>query len=150
AVVDTQGIYNRGNRPNWARGAIPATVMTFKQFSIAYVEFVARLLKNKESRPAGLLALGILIMLSGLSGLPFMEDLDDIIDTVAQAAGYTFRSGAARQEFTAGLCGEQAADCALYGLSALPGSPVDVQARLGLGNLIPGTAAFKKSGGPFA
>lgn len=150
AVEETQGIYGKQNRPDWARGAVFSTIWTFKQFSVAYVEFVARLLKNKETRPAGLLALGVLIMLSGLSGLPFAEDVDDIVDTVAQQAGYNFQSDRAKQEFVASLFGNQVAEFALYGMSALAGMPLEVQQRLGLGNLGPGTSMLKPAAGPSA
>ena len=144
AVVETQGVFNRGNRPNWARGPVAATLFTFKQYSIGYVEFVGRLLKNKESRPAGMLALGVLVALSGISGLPGAEDLDDIIDTIAQAAGYNFQTENAKKEFLASLFGTDIADFALHGVSTT-GIPIDVQGRLGLGNLFPGTGAWKRS-----
>jgi hypothetical protein len=67
------------NRPNWARGTIGATVFTFKQFSIAYIEFLKRLPPQQR-----LLALAILWLLAGTQGLPFAEDIEDIIDTIAQ------------------------------------------------------------------
>ena len=145
AVEATQGIYSRENRVNIGRGAVGSVVMTFKQYSIAYIEFVARLLKNKESRPAGLLALGVLVAISGLSGLPFMEDLDDVIDTLAQAAGYNFQVGEAKEQFMADVFGEQISALMMRGASGIPGAPIDVQQRLGMGNLIPGTGAFLKS-----
>ncbi|HMW53595.1 MAG TPA: PLxRFG domain-containing protein, partial [Rhodocyclaceae bacterium] len=43
AVRETQGVYSRANRPNWARGAVGATIFTFKQFTISYLEFLKRL-----------------------------------------------------------------------------------------------------------
>lgn len=145
AVIETQSIYNKANRPRWARGAVGATVFTFKQFSIAYVEFLARLMRTPEGRPAALLALGVLIVLAGVSGVPFMEDAEDLIDTIGQAAGYNLQSAQARQAFLAQVFGEQAAEVMDRGISALPGFPADIQARLGVGNLIPGTAAMLAS-----
>ena len=43
AVHETQFIYNKGARPNWARGPVGATIFTFKAFSINYLEFLKRL-----------------------------------------------------------------------------------------------------------
>ena len=152
AVIETQGIYNRANRPNLARGAVGATVMTFKQYSIAYLEFVSRLLKsnNPQERRAGVLAIGVLIVLSGLQGLPFMEDLDDVIDTLAQAAGFNVQMDNLKERVLTEAFGDRGSQLLMRGASSLPGMPIDVQARLGLANLIPGTSAFKKSAPPSA
>ena len=79
AVSATQGVYNRGNRPQWARGPVGATVMTFKQFSISYLEFLSRLPRREKA-----IALGVLMVAAGLEGLPFADDLDDLIDTIMQ------------------------------------------------------------------
>jgi diguanylate cyclase (GGDEF)-like protein len=140
AVKQTQGIYNRGNRPNWARGAVGATLFTFKQFSIAYVEFLKRLPPKQRA-----LALAILVLAAGMQGLPFADDLDDIIDTIAQSLGYSWNTKQAKREWLASVLGEGFAGFVLHGASAIPGVPLDVQGRLGLGNLLPGTALFKRS-----
>jgi hypothetical protein len=136
AIYNTQGIYNKVNRPNWARGAIGGTVFTFKQFSIAYMEFLAEL-----PRPQKALALAVLMLAAGMQGLPGADDLDDIIDTIAQRLGYAFNSKQAKREFIVDTLGASpwVADFVLRGFSAIPGVPIDVQARMGLGNIIPGT-----------
>jgi hypothetical protein len=140
AVKQTQGIYNRGNRPNWARGAIGATLFTFKQFSIAYVEFLKRLPPKERA-----LAIAILVLAAGLQGLPFADDVDDIIDSIAQSFGYDWNTKQKKREWLAGVFGEAFAGFLMFGGSAIPGVPLDVQGRLGLGNLIPGSALFKRS-----
>jgi hypothetical protein len=153
AVYETQGIYNRGNRPNWARGRIGATVFTFKQFSISYLEFLRRL-PGKERA----IALGFLILAAGLEGLPFADDLDDIIDTVGQWSGYATNSKKWKRQHVEKVLayladaagdtdpeatGEVGAEALLHGVSAA--LPIDISSRFGFGNLIPGTAAFKPS-----
>ncbi len=139
AVNETQGVYNKGNRPNVARGAPGAVLMTFKQYSIAYMEFLARLPTRERA-----MALGILMLAAGLQGLPGADDLDDGIDTLAQALGYNFRSEDAKRRFLQRMFGNGLADFLMYGLSTT-GVPLDFQQRLGLGNLIPGTALLKRS-----
>lgn len=138
AVVDTQGLYNRGNRPNWARGAVGSTVFTFKQFSIAYIEFLKRLPRQQQ-----LLALGILILASGLQGVPFADDLDDLIDTLGQWMGFNTNTKRWKRQLAEQVFGQYGAQYVLHGVS--PALPFDVSLRMGLGNLIPGTGAFKKS-----
>lgn len=146
AVRETQGVYSKANRPNWARGAIGSTVFTFKQFSIAYVEMLHRMATQggPEGKKAALLALGVLFLMAGASGMPGADDLDDAIDGVMQRLGYNFSSKQAKHEFFAGILGEGGAQFVERGLSGLPGVPFDVSGRLGLGNLIPGTGLLKK------
>jgi hypothetical protein len=139
AVEETQGIYNRGNRPDWARGAIGATVFTFKQFSISYLEFLSRLPAREK-----VLALAILMLAAGGEGLPFADDLDDIIDTIAQKLGYNFNSKKKKREFIGSVLGQGGADFVLKGMSAIPGLPIDVSGRMGMANLIPGSGVMRK------
>ncbi len=148
AVVETQGLYNKGNKANWARGAIGATVMTFKQFSTHYLEFLTRMYQSgPEGKKAVAVALGILLLTAGTGGLPFADDLDDIIDTLAQAMGYDFSSKKAKRKFIAETLGfgDVGAELATRGLSSLPGMPIDLSLRMGLGNLLPGTGALLRS-----
>jgi len=140
AVEQTQGVYNKGNRPNWARGAVGATIFTFKQFSISYVEFLKRLPRKQQ-----MLALGVLMLAAGVQGLPGADDLDDLLDTLWQALGYDTNTKLAKQRFLTEVFGAGGADFILHGFSALPGFPLDVSARMGLGNLIPGTSLLLKS-----
>ena len=143
AVEDTQGIYNKGNRPNWGRGAIGATVFTFKQYSIAYMEFMKRMWgTGKIPKKQFVVATTMLILAAGLSGLPGADDLDDIIETVGHWLGYATNSKKWKHEVLTSLLGEDAANFALYGVSTLPFMPLDVQGRLGMQNLIPGTGMF--------
>ena len=139
-IAETQGVYNRGNRPNWARGAVGATLFTFKQYSVSYVEFLKRLPKKER-----ILALAVLVMAAGLQGLPGADDAEDVIDTIAESLGYSFNSKQALREWAANVLGDTAGGMLTHGFSSLPGVPLDVQARLGVGNLIPGTGILKRS-----
>ena len=140
AVNETQGIYGKGNRPQWSRGAMGAVLFTFKQFSIQYLEFMRRLYKNDKE--AFLVGVAVLVGLAGMTGLPGSDDLDDLIDTFGQWMGFATNTKKARRqlvEATVGrVFGQVGTEFALHGISAV--LPVDVHARLGLGNLIPGSA----------
>ncbi|MEI7464440.1 MAG: PLxRFG domain-containing protein [Burkholderiales bacterium] len=148
AVIETQGLYNKGNKANWARGAIGSTAMTFKQYSTHYIEWLTRMHKSgPEGRKAAITALAILLLTAGAGGLPFADDLDDLIDTLAQAMGYDFSSKQAKRKFiaeTLGL-GDTAAEVATRGITALPGFPMDLSMRMGMGNLLPATGIFLRS-----
>lgn len=140
AVEQTQGVYNRGNRPNWARGPVGATVFTFKQFSISYLEFLKRLPPKER-----VIALAVLVLAAGAQGLPFADDLDDLIDTIGQHLGYDTNAKLWKTKVLTKAFGEMGADFALHGFSALPGFPLDVSWRLAVSNLIPGTGILRKN-----
>jgi N12 class adenine-specific DNA methylase len=141
ATVDqTQGVYNKGNRPNWARGAVGATLFTFKQYSISYMEFLKRLPPKERA-----IALLVLVLAAGAQGLPFADDLDDLIDTLGQHMGYDTNAKAWKTKVLKDALGEWGADFALHGFSAMPGFPLDVSGRLAMSNLIPGTGTLLKS-----
>jgi hypothetical protein len=109
--------------------------MTFKQFSIAYLEWLSRLPRKQQ-----LLALGILVLASGLEGLPFAEDIEDLIDTLGHKLGYATNSKKQLRRAIAAAIGPDAAEYVVKGSSRL--TAIDLSGRLGMGNLIPGTAFF--------
>ena len=147
-MAETQGVYDKGNQPAWARGAIGSTLFTFKQFSISYMEMIHRMAlgpnATAETRMAALYAMGILLLFAGVGGLPGADDLDDLISGLLQTMGYNFDSKAARRAFLVKALGAGGQRFVEHGLSGLPGVPVDVSGRLGLGNLLPGTGLFTK------
>jgi N12 class adenine-specific DNA methylase len=146
AVNETQFINNKANKAKWARGAVGATLMTFKSYSVNYLELMHRLATQNgpEGKKAAALMLGMLLLVAGGGGLPFAEDLDDAIDFLAQRMGYNFSSKRAKREFLEGLFGKAGAQFVEHGITGLPGSPVDVSGRMSMANLIPGTGLLLK------
>jgi hypothetical protein len=143
AVAATQFTYNKGNRPVLSRGMLGATVMTFKQFSISYLEMARRLYKS-DKKAFALLALTLLAA-GGIEGLPFAEDIEDMVDTMGQWLGYATNSKKKVRQWAMTILGPDLAQVALRGVSGLSWMPVDISARMGMANLIPGTAALKLS-----
>ncbi|EMM6734536.1 TPA: PLxRFG domain-containing protein [Pseudomonas aeruginosa] len=147
AVRETQFVYSKASKMRWGRGAVGGTLMTFKTYSVAYLELMHRLWnqgepgsqERKDGRKTAALMIGMLLLVGGAGGLPFAEDAEDLIDGAAQLMGYNFSTAKAKQEFLEGLFGRVLADFIDRGVSGLPGAPLDVSGRLGMGNLIPGT-----------
>lgn len=143
AVTETQGLYNKANRPEWARGAIGATLFTFKQYSISYLEFMKRMWTAGEpgtperlaGQKAALFGIALLVLAAGAQGLPGADDVDDIVDTIGQKMGHDTNSKRWKQENLPAWLN--------YGFSALPGIPLDVAGRLSVGNLLPGTGLLR-------
>ncbi|AOY90571.1 hypothetical protein BKK79_01040 [Cupriavidus sp. USMAA2-4] len=142
AVNETQGIFNKVNRPNWARGTVGRLLMTFKQYSIMYVELVRRMWRaGPEGKKAALMMMAVLVLSAGAEGLPFSQDITDLVDTIGQAMGYDTNLLRDKRKWAHEVLGKTAGDFALYGVSSM--LPLDFSGRLGLGNLIPGTGLLK-------
>jgi hypothetical protein len=138
AVTDTQGIYNKGNRMNVGRGAPGAVIMTFRQFSVMYLELLKRMPPKQRA-----VMLGMLLLAAGGGGLPFEEDAEDIIDTIGQWLGFGTNASKTLGNAASSVFGERTADILLKGAASQMG--IDLHSRFGMGNLIPGTGALKLS-----
>jgi len=138
AVNQTQGIYNKGNRMNVGRGTVGAVLMTFKQFSIMYLELLRRL-PPKQQR----IMIGLLLLSAGGGGLPFVEDVEDIIDTIGQWFGYSTNSKRYVRNTVSSVLGDRLGDIAINGAASQMG--IDLHSRFGMQNLLPGTGIMKMS-----
>jgi hypothetical protein len=147
----SQFVYGMHNRPVWGRSFVGATLLTFKTFTISMLEAMYRNAKTPAGRKALTLMLLALFVLAGLEGLPFREDVEDIIDAIMQRLmDRNFQSREARDKAIKRLLNtlmsdEHAALAARFlqkGLSGLPGAPIDVAGRFSMANIVPGTAAF--------
>lgn len=122
-------------------GRVFITHNTFKTYSVSYLELMQRMWKQggPEGKRAVGWALAMLLLMGGAGGVPFMEDAEDLIDGVGQMMGYNLSSKQWRKEALAGIVGKELAEFLEQGVSGLPGAPIDVSGRLGMGNLLPGT-----------
>lgn len=146
AVQETQFSYSKSSRSNLGRGVVGSTVLTFKTFLINYLEFLVRLAKHDKKAFA--VAVGVLFLLAGAQGLPGADDLDDVLDTLAQAMGQRGNTKEWKREVLASIFGNEefgkaATNFLLHGISAF--MPLDVSGRLSVGNIIPATSMLKKS-----
>lgn len=141
AVQETQFVYSKANKPKWARGTIGGTLFTFKTYSVSYLELMHRMWSQggPEGKRAVGWAVAMLLLMGGAGGLPFMEDAEDLIDGAGQLMGYNISTKHWRKQALRDVVGKELADFMEQGVSGLPGAPIDVSGRLGMGNLIPGT-----------
>lgn len=137
AVDKTQGEYGMFNRPKIARGNLFSYVFMYKMFPIITIQMMRRMpLKGQIA------ILAMLLMLSGVKGLPFADDIMDFIDTICQKLGIKIGSVEAElyKTFDAILPG--AGNRAMRGLLD-EWTGATFSTRFSLGNLIPMTGAFK-------
>jgi hypothetical protein len=144
AVLETQFLYSKANKMRWARGAVGGALMTFKTYSVSYLELMHRMWTQggPEGKRAVAWSVAMLLLMAGAGGLPFMEDAEDLIDGAGQLMGYNLSSKQWRKDLIRDVVGKELADFMEQGVSGLPGAPIDVSGRMGLGNLIPGTGLF--------
>ena len=132
----TLGEYSVLNRPPAWRDGIQSFLYMYKTYPTTTIQMLARL-----PRPAQLSALGGLWLLAGATGLPFAEDLEDLIDTLAQGLG--FQQGSVRAALIRHM-EEQFPGLSPYFLRGVVNQivPADVASRVSAGNFIPGTGMF--------
>ena len=143
-IDNTLGEYAMYNRPALFRGDVRQFIFQYKLFVVNSIEMLLSLPIKQQ-----LLALGIIMMFSGLKGLPFADDIMDLLDTVAQALG--LGSGRVWK-------GSAEATVAEFLNDVMPGmtpivmrgllnniTPANVSDRVSLSNVIPGTG-FALSG----
>ena len=82
AVLETQFLYSKANKMRWARGAVGGTLLTFKTYSVSYLELMHRMWNQggPEGKRAVAWSMAMLLLMGGAGGLPFMEDAEDLID----------------------------------------------------------------------
>jgi hypothetical protein len=142
AVNTSQGEYAMFNRPEMARGNVLQYIFMYKQFVIVTVQLMKSLPVKGQ-----LLMLGLLLLTSGLKGLPFAEDIFDIVDTIAQKLG--LKMGSIEKEIAEWI------DSVAPGMTPYVMRGVldrmtgaTMSSRMGMGDLIPLTGAFKAGADP--
>jgi hypothetical protein len=136
AINLSMGEYSVLNRPAAWRSGLQSFIYMYKVFPTTSIQLFANLSRNGK---IGMLA--GLFLLSGLTGLPFAEDIEDLVDTLAQKLG--FKSGSIRYEIAKFI------DNIFPGMSPLVLTGFmnavtvgNVGSRTSLGNVLPGTGAF--------
>lgn len=141
AVLETQFVYTKANKARWSRGAVGGALFTFKTYSVSYLELMHRMWTQggTPGKQGVAWMLAMLLLMGGAGGLPFMEDAEDLVDGLAQLAGYNTSAKQWRQQALQDIVGDGLAEFIESGVSGLPGAPIDISGRLGMGNLLPGT-----------
>ena len=137
AVNTSQGEYAMYNRPEMARGNIAQYIFMYKQFPIISVQLMKGL-----PRSGRLYMLGLLFLMSGMKGLPFAEDIFDLVETLAQKFGIKMS--------TVEVEASRLVDAFIPGYSVFvmrgfldDALGATVSTRLSFGDLIPMTGFFK-------
>jgi len=140
-VGQAQGDYTLPNRPEWGRTPFGQYLYIYKTFQIITVQLLWNLpYKGK------LTMLGMLFLFAGLKGLPFGEDMIDLVDSAGALLGVT--------RGNIELAAKQILEETVPGSSkvvmrgALDSMGWTWSSRLSMGNLIPATGMFRVGRGP--
>lgn len=129
----TMGEYSVLNRPPAWRSGIQSFLYMYKVFPTTSIQLFANM-----SRSGQIAMLASLWLLSGLQGLPLAEDIEDLVDTLAQTLG--FKAGSIRMEIAKFIDGIFPGMSPFF-LQGIVNSvvPADIAGRVSLGNVFPGT-----------
>ena len=131
----TLGEYSVLNRPPAWRDGIQSFLYMYKVYPTTTIQLFRRLDKKGQ-----MIMLGSLWLVAGVTGFPFAEDIEDLVDTISQLLG--LQMGSVRAEFAKTI------DSVAPGLSpailkgfvnGYLGVPADVAGRFSQGDFLPGT-----------
>ncbi len=137
AVNTSQGEYAMYNRPEMARGNFAQYIFMYKQFVIISVQLMKGL-----PRSGRIYMLGMLLLLSGMKGLPFADDIFDLVETLAQKFGIKMSTVEVEMSKLADAVIPGSAPYVMRGILD-PVLGATFSTRLGFGDLIPLTGFFK-------
>lgn len=138
AVDQTQFIYGPINRIGIAQNPVGFALMTFKAFPIMTIELMARLPAKQRT-----IMLGTMLLSSGVGGIPFKDDILDIIDTIGEKVfGAPLNSNRVLHNFfknaSEALTGTDLSRLIMTGpLDVLTGASIG--SRVSMSNIIPAT-----------
>jgi hypothetical protein len=137
AVNTSQGNYSQYNRPAWARGNLFQFLYMYKQFIVITVQLMRNLAHRER-----MILLTTLFLAAGLKGLPFGDDILDLLDTVAQILGIRWDGTEAELVQFVDEIAPGVSPIVMRGIiDHFTG--LTVSSRLGHGDLIPGTGFFR-------
>ena len=131
----TLGEYSVLNRPPAWRDGIQSFLYMYKVYPTTTIQMFRRLDKKGQ-----IIMLGTLWMFAGVTGFPFAEDIEDLIDTLSQMLG--LQMGSVRAEFVK-ILEDVAPGVSPYvlkgAINTALGIPADVASRFSQGDFVPGT-----------
>jgi len=142
-VYDSQGNYDMYNRPEIARGNLFQYPMMYKQFTLSAIKLFAQMAPKERAY-----AMGMLFLVSGMKGMPFADDIMDLIDTLMQFFGMKVSTvEKAALEMVEDIAPGFGPIFLRGGVDRLFGGTVST--RLGFGDLFPLTGVFKAGADPW-
>ena len=137
-VEQSQGEYGMFNRPKVARGSILQFPFMYKQFPITSVQLLTRM------PPAGrVYYLSLLMFVAGIKGIPFADDLMDLVDTLMQHFGIKKKTVETELNNFFDALSPGLAPYAMRGvLDNITGGTIST--RIGMGDLLPLTGSLKE------
>jgi hypothetical protein len=139
-ITRTQGMFAAHERPEIARGTIGAIAMTFKIYPVIWLQLMASLPARQRAQMIIMLAI-----MSGAAGMPFEDDVLDLMQLAAEVMGKEFNPKKDMDRILKEAFGETGGRLAKSGISGLLDDSITFQARMSMGNLIPGTKLFTPS-----
>ena len=133
----TLGEYAMYNRPAAFREGIGQYLFVYKQYVVTTLQLLRHLPAKEQA-----MMLGVFLLMSGLKGFPFAEDIMDLIDTIRQKLGMANANIELEMRKAADTFIPGSSKFLMHGvLDGLLGATVST--RTGMGDIIPLTGVFK-------
>lgn len=152
SIQQTQGIANKGNRMGIARhtgllGSAGNIITVYKQYSVNLIEQQIRMGQQKQVK-ALVTSWVYMYAMAGIMGLPFFDDLKDIIESIFYLLGYAKNTDLMVLDTLVDKFGKEDGkmyyEMIMHGPLA-PFTPADIHGRTSAGNLLPLTGTMHPS-----
>jgi len=137
AVNYSQGNYDSFNRPALAQGNVIKYLWLYKQFQVITIQLMRNLGPKERT-----MMIAALLLLSGVKGVPFSDDLMDLIDGLMQMFGIKSAGVEAELSMLAEAAGIKGEFLTHGVVDSIVGATTST--RFAMGDQIPGTGLFRE------
>jgi hypothetical protein len=143
AMDEAGSQFGKINRSKLERSFAGRMFMAYRNYQIGWLGLAWRMAKKggKEGRRGFATLFASLFVLAGLQGMPFHNNIADVVDSIGQARGHNTDMKRSERQWIEGHVGETMGDLLLHGIGRM--LPIDMSEHMSLGDIIPGTKLLK-------
>jgi hypothetical protein len=143
AIDEAGSQFGKINRANIERTYAGRMMLAYKSFTLGWLGLLFRMARKGGVEGARGVAVMLLTQMAmgGLAGLPFMKNIDDLVDTIGNAMGHNTDFARVKRHWAEKSFGKAFGDTLMHGLARH--LPVDLSEHFGMGDIIPGTDLLK-------
>jgi hypothetical protein len=145
AIDEAGSQFGKINRSNIERTYAGRMMLAYKQFTIGWLGLLFRMARKGgvEGARGALVMLATQMAMGGLQGLPFMQNMDDLIDTIGNFMGHNTDFARTKRIWAQHSFGKEFGDMFMHGVAR--SLPVDLSEHFGMGDIVPGMDMLKAS-----
>lgn len=143
AIDEAGSQFGKINRSNIERTYAGRMMLAYKSFTLGWLGLLFRMARKGgvEGARGAAVMLATQMAMGGLQGLPFMQNFDDLYDTIGNFMGHNSDFARVKRQWAEKTFGKTFGEGLMHGLARF--LPVDLSEHFGMGDIIPGTDLFK-------